>query len=80
MEDTWEIDVQEMTLDDLEMLQAGIVNTSNAGEIKQFLGHLVTNKTPEEIGKVRLRDLHQQLVRIGQIIDELAVPKENATP
>lgn len=79
-EETWKIDVDEMTLNDLEALQKGMVDRRNAAEIKQLLGRLVTNKTAEEIGSIPLRELRVRLDHLSQTIDELSIPKENATP
>ena len=79
-DDVWEIDVDEMTLDDLEVLEQGIGPGSSVAQVKAVLGRLVTNKTPEEIGKIPLRDLRRHLDKLGQTVAELAIPKESATP
>lgn len=79
-EDTWEIDVEQLTLNDLEMLQKGALVRSDATTLKDLLGRLVTNKTAEEIGAIPLRQLLKHLEQIGRTVDELAIPKENATP
>ena len=80
VEDVWEIDVDEMTLDDLEVLEQGLAPGSSVSRMKEVLGRLVTNKTTEEIGKIPMRELRRHIDTLANTIAELSVPKENATP
>ena len=79
-EETWEIDVLEMTLDDLEILQGWGGDSANITEVKEALGRLVVNKTAADIGKLTLRELNANLDAVLANVEELAVPKENDTP
>ena len=80
VEDVWEIEVDELTLDDLEVLEQGLGPGSSVPKVKELLGRLVTNKTSEEIGKIPLRELRRHLDTLADTIAELSVPKESATP
>lgn len=78
--EAWEIDVLEMTLDDLEILQKGLEPGVQITQLKEALGRLVVNKTTEEIGMLTLRELGDRLDAVTVQVEELAVPKENGTP
>lgn len=80
MEDAWEIDVLELTLDDLEILQGFGGPDANITEVKEALDRLVVNITIEEIGKLTLRELNENLDAVLAQVEELAVPKANDTP
>jgi len=78
--DAWEIDIEQLTLDDLEILEKGIGPGASAKQIKQTLGRLITNKTAKDIGKIPLKELNKRIAALSQTIQELSVPKESATP
>ena len=80
MEDAWEIDVLEMTLDDLEILQGFGGPEVSITEVKEALGRLVVNRTAEDIGKLTLKKLNEHLDAVLTRVDELAVPKVSDTP
>ncbi len=80
MEQLWEIDPLELTLDDLEILQKGFGPGSDISKLKQVLGRLVTNKTAEEIGELSLRALNHCLETAMKEVETLAVPKAIDTP
>ena len=82
-ENDWEIDPLELTLDDFEVLMAceqGIGTGVSIAVVKEVLGRLVVNRTAEEIGKSTIRELHEQLEKIKQVMQELAVPKASDAP
>jgi len=78
--EVWKIDVLELTLDDLEILQGWGGPEANITEVKEALGRLVVNRTVEEIGKLTLRDLNENLDAVLSQVEELAVPKASETP
>ncbi len=79
--ETWEIELSEVTLDDvitLEGMSSGLISCK---EIKTFLGRLVSNKTEEDIGQIPLPELREHLTAVGIAVKEaVAIPKESATP
>jgi len=77
--ETWEIDVDQVTLNDLVLLEQGSKSLERASEIRALLGRLVKNKTAEEIGDVPLGELWGHLDAIGEAIKD-TVPKVNDTP
>ena len=80
-EDVWElVDIETLSLNDLEVLEGGVGRGRTASQLKAVLGRLVSNKTPEEIGNYSLRELNEHLAKLQAAISELAIPKENATP
>jgi hypothetical protein len=80
MEEKWEIDPLEMTLNDLELLQKGFGPGSDISKLKDILGRMVTNKTAEEIGALTLRQLNEFMEAAMKEVEEMAVPKATGTP
>jgi len=78
-EEIWEIDLDEVTLNDLILLEGGAKGLKKPSEVRDLLGRLVKNKTAEEIGALPLRELWKHLDLVGKAI-EGAIPKENDTP
>lgn len=83
--DAWEVDVTDWTLDDLCDLEDAVAGLQDPGrrhnELRNFLGHLVTNKTSEEIGKLKLPEFNEKLGALMATLNEMTkTPKQNATP
>jgi len=77
--ETWEIDVDKVTLNDLILLEEGSKSLEKAREVRDLLGRLVKNKTPEEIGEIPLGELWKHLDAVGEAIKD-TIPKANDTP
>jgi len=77
--ETWEVDISEVTLNDLILLEEGAQSLTKAKEIRDLLGRLVKNKSAEEIGQLPLSELWEHLDAIGEAIKD-TVPKPNDTP
>lgn len=80
MEEKWEIDPLELTLNDLEILQQGFGPGSDISKLKEVLGHLVVNKSAEEIAELTLRQLNEFFEVAMKEVEELAVPKPTDMP
>jgi len=77
--ETWEIDIDEVTLDDLILLEEGSKSLAKASELRELLGRLVKNKSAKQIGKIPLAKLWKHIDTIGEAIKD-TIPKENDTP
>jgi len=77
--DTWEIDVEKLTLNDLILLEEGGKSLERARDVREVLGRLVTNKTAEEIGEIPLGELWEHLEAVSEAIKD-TVPKSSGTP
>jgi len=76
--DTWEIDVEKLTLNDLILLEEGGKSLERARDVREVLGRLVTNRTAEEIGEIPLGELWKHLDEVGKAIKDV-VPKPSDT-
>lgn len=80
-EDAWEIDIETLTVNDVITLEdAGRGGIDSFRQARDILGRLVVNRTPEQIGELTLSELKEHLDRLGEIIQELSIPKKNDTP
>jgi len=77
--ETWEIDLDSVTLDDLILLEEGSKSLKKASELRELLGRLVKNKSAKQIGKLPLGELWKHIDTIGDVIKDM-IPKENDTP
>ena len=77
--ETWEIDISEVTLNDLILLEEGAQSLTKARELRELLGRLVKNKSAKQIGKLPLGELWKHLDAIGKAIKD-TIPKANDTP
>jgi len=80
----WEIDFDQVTLNDLIILEEGAAAFSKgefgaSRKVRDLLGRLVMNKTTEEIGAIPLGELWECLDTVGEGIRS-AVPKASDTP
>ena len=78
-EDTWEIDPNELTLDEyIVLMQNPAVDPA---ESKRVFGKLVTNKTAEELGRdYTWKEINSRIRSAIRAVDESAVPKLTDTP
>ena len=77
--ETWEIDVDQVTLDDLILLEGGEQGLEKASELRELLGRLVTNRSAKQIGKIPLGELWKHLDTLGEAIKD-TIPKSSDTP
>lgn len=77
--ETWEVDIDKVTLDDLILLEEGAQSLAKASELRELLGRLVKNRTAKQIGKLPLGELWKHLDAIGEAIFD-TIPKANDTP
>lgn len=77
--EVWEIDLDQVTLNDLVLLEKGMEGLRKPSEVRDLLGRLVKNKTAEEIGEIPLSELWGHLDTVTEAIKE-TVSKTNDTP
>lgn len=78
--DRWEIDINQLTLDDLILLEeADQGMAGKSGAIKELLGRLLVNRSADEVGKLTLPELADLVTHIGKAVEESALPKATNT-
>jgi len=82
--EVWEIDFDQVTLNDLIILEEGAAaftrgEVGASRKVRDLLGRIVKNKTTKDIGDLPLGELWECLDLVGEGIKS-AVPKANDTP
>ena len=80
MGEAWEIDLEQLSVDDVIELEGAAAGQASMGRVRELLGRLVSNRTEEEIGQTSIAELKRQMDRIGQLIEEIGIPKESGEP